>query len=747
MNKPNFSVALIARNESETLPRLVGSLKEFQERGGEIWVLDTGSTDNTVEVATSLGCKVEAVGDKFRINIDEDLANKINEKFVVEGEASVVNAGESLFDFASARNYIADFTENNVIATPDCDEIFTKFDIDKLNEVIDSGVEQLEYEFVFSHDVFGNPVIKFRHCKFYDKRKLKWHGVIHEILVGSATKQYLGEDIIKLEHYQNEKTNRSGYLKGLSIDCYNNPTNDRNSHYFAREMFYLGRPLSAIKEFKNHIAMNGWGTEASQSMMFIGDCYRNMGDFDHMLMWYIKSFEKEARREPLMRLAEYYFQKGMYLQVIAYSEAALTVTQLPFYSNHQPYYEHTPHELLYIAYWWVGNKEKSKEHHTKAIGFCPNNPKYINDASFYNEEFTGERYDPEVECSDMKIEHLARYNFASKYTEGEVVLDAACGTGYGKDIMKASTYYGVDIAPELDCYTEDLEKGISLDIKPDVVVSFETIEHLENPHNFLQWVKDNSKTFIFSIPVNMPSEFHKQVYSVEEIKALIGKYFPEVIYYGQSSGDISAGTDNAKYVVGVASELPKISFVIPTMNRVVGLRRCLNSIENLNYPQDKIEVHVMYDDPENRIGVPKLVKKGVEQSTGDWVVYASDDTEFTPDSINEALAVGELGYVAFNTGEVYPDKGNINEHFMIRKDIIEKIGEVFDTDFWHVGCDNLLFAKMEKFGIFVRADKSIVNHYHFAKAGGELDTTYNTGWSHVDEDRALLAKKLIELYE
>jgi glycosyltransferase involved in cell wall biosynthesis len=183
MNKPKFSVALIARNEAETLPRLIGSLKEFQERGGDIWVLDTGSTDNTIEVAKSLGCNVEAVGDKFRIQIDEDLAKKINDKFIVEGEAPVVNAGESLFDFASARNYISTFPDCDVISTPDCDEIFTKFDIDKLDEVIANGAEQLEYEFVFSHDQNGNPVIKFRHCKFYNRTKLKWRGIIHEILV------------------------------------------------------------------------------------------------------------------------------------------------------------------------------------------------------------------------------------------------------------------------------------------------------------------------------------------------------------------------------------------------------------------------------------------------------------------------------------------------------------------------------------------------------------------------------------
>jgi glycosyltransferase involved in cell wall biosynthesis len=383
MTKPKFSVVLIAKNEALTLPRMLGSLKEFQERGGDIHVLDTGSTDNTIEVAESLGCRVEAVGDKFRIQIDKKLADKINKKFVVKGEAPVVNAGESLFDFSSARNYIANFAKNDMIATPDCDEIFTKFNIDKLDEVITNGVEQLEYEFVFSHDGLGNPVIKFRHCKFYNRKKLKWIGVIHEVLQGDAKRLYLGEDIIKLEHYQNEKTNRSGYLKGLAIDCYNNPNNDRNSHYFAREMMYQGRNKSAINEFERHISMSGWPTEAAQSMLYIGDCFKTLGDSDEALKWYAKSIDKELRREPLMRLAEYYYFKKMYPQTIAYCEAALTITQLPFYSNYQPYYEHVPHELLYIAYWWTGNKEKSKEHWLKALNYCPTNPKYIADGNFY----------------------------------------------------------------------------------------------------------------------------------------------------------------------------------------------------------------------------------------------------------------------------------------------------------------------------------------------------------------------------
>jgi tetratricopeptide (TPR) repeat protein len=148
-------------------------------------------------------------------------------------------------------------------------------------------------------------------------------------------------------------------------------------------MLYYNRPKSAIKEFERHIAMNRWPTEASQSMLYIAEAYRMLGNTDEMLKWLVKSIEKEARREPIMKLAEYYFGLGMYRQTIIYCEAALSITQIPFYSNHQPYYEDLPHALLYVAYWWEGNKENSKEHYFKALSFCPKNPKYIFDGKFY----------------------------------------------------------------------------------------------------------------------------------------------------------------------------------------------------------------------------------------------------------------------------------------------------------------------------------------------------------------------------
>ena len=183
IKKPNFSCVVICRNESKTLPRLVASVKEFMDAGGEFIALDTGSIDGTAQIARDLGCKVEEVGDRFRRVIDHSLAASINGQFVQKGELPVVSAGDSLFDFASARNYAASLAENTWIFMPDCDEILTAFDLEKIEEaIVDPEVTRCSYDFVFAHDAFNKPTIQFLHSKFYRRDKLEWHRIVHECL-------------------------------------------------------------------------------------------------------------------------------------------------------------------------------------------------------------------------------------------------------------------------------------------------------------------------------------------------------------------------------------------------------------------------------------------------------------------------------------------------------------------------------------------------------------------------------------
>ena len=74
----SFSCCLIVKDEEKTLPKLLQSLESFKQRGGEVCVADTGSTDRTVQIAKDWGCKVVECGNKFATTIDKELAKKFS---------------------------------------------------------------------------------------------------------------------------------------------------------------------------------------------------------------------------------------------------------------------------------------------------------------------------------------------------------------------------------------------------------------------------------------------------------------------------------------------------------------------------------------------------------------------------------------------------------------------------------------------------------------------------------------------
>lgn len=381
----NFSICIIAKNEANTLPRLFESLSEFRSKGGEICLLDTGSKDNTAKIAESYGAKV--FHKSFKLEINFELAKQINKKFHLRGDQPILESSVSIFDFASARNYINSMASNDMICTLDADEAYTTFDIDKINKFIEEGYEQFEYQFVYAHDQFGKPAVQFIQSKFFNREKAHWTGIVHEVVTGQTKHLYLDESIIKLEHFQEPgKDHRSNYLPGLAYDCFMNPTKDRQSHYFARELMYSDRYRSAIKEFQRHTEMNGWLTEKAQSMIYMGDCYGKLNEPQMQAGWYSASFYTDSsRRAALISLALFYQHNDNKLAASAYAQAALQIPFFDYYANEKSHYENLPHEILYWAKGWLGDIESAKEHLTKALEYQPYNQNYLRDTKFYFE--------------------------------------------------------------------------------------------------------------------------------------------------------------------------------------------------------------------------------------------------------------------------------------------------------------------------------------------------------------------------
>ena len=190
--------------------------------------------------------------------------------------------------------------------------------------------------------------------------------------------------------------------------------------------------------------------------------------------------------------------------------------------------------------------------------------------------------------------------------------------------------------------------------------------------------------------------------------------------------------------------LPKISILIPTLGREDGLNRCLHSIKTSTYPQELIEIIVIAGVEQT---VPQKVASGLQDATGEYIIFASNDLEFMPDCIKTAVEESQKmnkAVVAFkDQNQTIEDAygGNLCCHFLIRKDFIyDKLdGQIFDTRLYHCGCDNLLYIKATHYNQFYKSDKAWCIHYHFSsKIPSEFDAVYQKGWEHVEEDRKML---------
>jgi len=193
-------------------------------------------------------------------------------------------------------------------------------------------------------------------------------------------------------------------------------------------------------------------------------------------------------------------------------------------------------------------------------------------------EFTGERVVPGKTPQTIYDEHIYRYIFAASLAENKVVLDVACGTGYGAGFMaeKASKVVGADISLEAVDYAaerfcKDNKAGFIcadairlpfVDNAFDIVVSFETIEHIRQCRKFLaecrRVLKANGLLIcstpnrrIFSPKLAKPiNTFHVKEFWPEEFYRLLSRYFVNITLYGQCDVKLSDNSvDRTNYSV------------------------------------------------------------------------------------------------------------------------------------------------------------------------------------------------------
>ncbi len=217
INNPTLSLCMIVKDEEKFLPTCLESIKGHVD---EIIIVDTGSKDKTVEIATKYNAKI----------------------YHHQWENS----------FSKARNYSLSYATCDWIMWIDADEEVDERDAHKLKDVIKDDEVDVIYMPMFNKPVGGKAVSVFSAEKIFRNHiGIHFEGIVHNNLKYSGLSKSVN---IKLYHYgynqseeqMEKKFERTSSLLRLQIkDDSENPT---PHHYLAISYLDRHKHEECIKE-------------------------------------------------------------------------------------------------------------------------------------------------------------------------------------------------------------------------------------------------------------------------------------------------------------------------------------------------------------------------------------------------------------------------------------------------------------------------------------------------------------------
>ena len=343
-------VYAISKNEEKFVDRWVKSMSEADK----IYVLDTGSTDNTVHKLKDHGVFVKT--------------KKYNQ-----------------WRFDDARNDSLKMVDDDadICVCTDLDEVFVSGWRKKLENIWNDNITRLAYNYNWSFDDNNNPIVNFYIEKIHNRNDYKWTHPVHEVLeyIGNSKENIITTDEITVNHYPDNTKSRSSYLPLLELSVREDPEDDRNMHYLGREYMYYGRWNEAIDTLINHLKLKRtvWKDERCASMRFIARCYKNINRYDEAKMWLDKAIcEAPYLRDPYMERALLEYNLENYKEVEYYCLKALEIKEHPkTYINEVFSFDNTVYDLLSIAEFNLNKYEEALKYVNIAIEYDKDNKRLL----------------------------------------------------------------------------------------------------------------------------------------------------------------------------------------------------------------------------------------------------------------------------------------------------------------------------------------------------------------------------------
>jgi hypothetical protein len=268
----SVGLVMIVKNEELTLPRLASSLE------GQIdhWtIVDTGSTDNTVELVPQLFGDVPGrlIRDDFR-------------------------------GFGASRNVALQAARAKTawLLTIDADETI---DGDLRGALGTQEADALEARLVYP------PLTYWRPFLLASSAPWRWEGRAHEFLtLGDTVPRLARAATFQVVHHADggnhgDKLDRE--LRLLSADHEEKPEDPRTIFYLARTHEDLGQMTEAADSYRRRTALSGWDEETWYARWRLGCCLLRLGRHEEGAGVLLSAWgERPWRAEPLWTLAEHY---------------------------------------------------------------------------------------------------------------------------------------------------------------------------------------------------------------------------------------------------------------------------------------------------------------------------------------------------------------------------------------------------------------------------------------------------------
>jgi glycosyltransferase involved in cell wall biosynthesis len=310
-----------------------------------ICIADTGSTDGTKERLIELGVQVTSVRIMpWRF----DLA------------------------FNVAMSLLPD--DVDVCIRLDMDERLQPGWKDALTKAWTPETTRLRYPYVWNWNPDGTPGRTWYSDRIHARNGYYWMGHTHEGLCARLPEIQTFTDDVKIWQFPDAKDKKSDLP--LLQECVNEwPHDARLRAYLGREYMYQGQPDKSRETYKEFLSMSWDKVERGQAMVNLS----NVDPVNKEFWLRMASIETPGHREPLVNLAQFYYDRKDWTKCYKAAKDALNITVHPMdYTCTPEAWGYLPHDLLSIAAWNLGLYQESYDHSKLALDRLPGDERLKN---------------------------------------------------------------------------------------------------------------------------------------------------------------------------------------------------------------------------------------------------------------------------------------------------------------------------------------------------------------------------------